>query len=184
MRLTAANREIDVSSTTLSELLGYGGVLANLCWPLMRKRHLLLAGQVVACLLMLGHFLLMQAFTGAAIMAVAGVQAALAIPLGTHPRFKVVYLLALVLTPLVCWATWQGPQSIFSSLALLIVCVANFQLNTLCQRLGLIMAIFAWYAHNAMVGSVPGLVSNTLALCVSVAMCIRLYRQERASRST
>jgi hypothetical protein len=161
---------------------GYAGVMANLCWPLLRERKKLLAGQVLACCLMFSHFALLGAWTGAAIMAMAGLQASLAIPLGTDPRFKRVYLASLLLTPVVCAATWLGPPSVFSSLALVIVCIANFQLDPVRQRALLLGAIFAWSAHNFLVGSVPGLVSNTLALLVSGRMLASVYRERKASR--
>ena len=160
----------------LASAFGVFGVVANLTWPLMRNRSALLAWQVVACALMLVHFELLGAHTGALIMFVAGVQAALTIPLGRLPHFKFIYLGSLLLTPLVCFLSWQGAQSVFSSQALAIVCVANFQLNQVHQRALLITAIFAWAAHNVMVGSVPGLVSNVLAFCVSAVMLFRVYR--------
>lgn len=170
---------MDSSHSFLANAFGFSGVAANLVWPLMRNRAALLVWQVVACVLMLVHFELLAAHTGALIMFVAGVQAALAVPLGRSPRFKTIYLGSLALTPVVCCLSWQGPQSVFSSLALAIVCIANFQLNQLRQRALLITAIFAWAAHNAMVGSVPGLTSNALAFCVSAAMLFRVYRAQK-----
>lgn len=156
--------------------LGYAGVVANVSWPLMQDRRMLLAGQGLACTFMFFHFILLGAHTGAAIMAVVGFQALLAIPLGTAPRFKFIYLASLSLTPAVAWFTWQGTASVFSSLALVCACLGNFQLDPIRQRMGLLAAILAWYVHNAMVGSVPGLVSNTLGLLVSMAMLARVYR--------
>lgn len=178
---------IDISSMLidtqyLATAFGFAGVLANIYWPLMRERRHLLAGQVVACVLMLTHFSLLGAQTGATIMGVAGIQAALAVPLERNPRFKYLYLASLVLTPVVCIATWQGAQSVFSSLALAIVCVANFQLNQVRQRAILITAIVAWFAHNLMVGSGPGIVSNVLAFVVSTRMLVLTARAARISR--
>lgn len=169
-------------SEIVSQVLGGAGVLANLCWPMMRERKKLLGGQVLACALMGGHFALMGAWSGAATMAVAvaGLQASLAIPLGTHPRFRMVYLSSLLLTPLVCALTWLGPQSVFSSLALALVCLANFQLDPLRQRALLLGAVLAWYVHNFLVGSLPGWVSNNLALVVSSRMLIALHRDQVA----
>ena len=167
---------MDLNLPILASTFGVAGVVANLTWPLMRNRSALLAWQVVACALMFVHFELLGAHTGALIMFVAGVQAALAIPLGRSPRFKFIYLGSLILTPLVCFLSWQGAQSVFSSLALVIVCVANFQLNQVHQRALLITAIFAWVGHNIIVGSAPGLVSNVLAFCVSAVMLFRAYR--------
>jgi hypothetical protein len=166
----------------LTTAFGFSGVIANICWPLMRERRHLLAGQVIACALMLTHFALLGAHTGATIMGVAGIQAALAIPLERKPRFKYLYLASLALTPVVCIATWQGPQSAFSSLALAIVCVANFQLNQVRQRALLVTAIVAWFAHNLMVVSVPGIVSNVLAFVVSTRMLVLTARAARTSR--
>lgn len=163
----------------LATVFGFSGVAANLVWPLMRNRSTLLSWQAVACVLMLVHFELLAAHTGALIMLVAGVQAALAIPLGRSPQFKFIYCGSLLLTPLVCYWSWQGPQSAFSSLALAIVCVANFQLNQVHQRALLLAGIFAWVGHNIMVGSIPGLVSNTLAFCVSAYMLFHVYRSQK-----
>lgn len=169
---------VPTSLPLLASLFGFAGVIANLTWPLMRQRAALLGFQALACLLMLIHFELIAAHTGALIMLVAGLQALLAIPLGHNPRFKTIYLGSLLLTPVGCAITWQGPQSIFSSLALAIVCIANFQINQLHQRALLITAIFAWMAHNLIVASIPGLVSNTLAFCVSAMMLWRVFRAQ------
>lgn len=163
----------------LSSAFGYLGVVANLIWPLMHSRTKLLAGQVVACVLMCVHFALLSAHTGALIMLVAGIQAALAIPVGKSPYFKLIYLGSLSMTPVVCVISWQGQQSIFSSLALAIVCIANFQLNHLYQRACLITAIFAWVAHNIIVESIPGLISNLIAFCISLVMLVRVYWMAR-----
>lgn len=171
-----------VDIATSATILGYAGVLANLCWPLMKSRPYLLAGQVLACCFMFSHFMLLGAYTGAAVMGVAGFQAALAIPLGLKPKFKRIYMAAFLLTPLVCFATWQGAQSVFSSLALAIVCVANFQLNQIHQRGLLITAIFAWFAHNLIVGSVPGLISNMLALVVSSYMLFATIKSANTTK--
>lgn len=161
-------------------LFGFAGVAANLTWPLMKTRRALLPWQAAACALMLTHFELLGAHTGALIMLVAGVQALLAIPLGSSPGFKRIYLMSLLLTPLVCYFSWQGVQSVFSSLALAIVCIANFQLDQVRQRAMLITAIFAWVAHNLIVGSLPGLIFNALAFMVSAFMLLKVRRAGKA----
>jgi hypothetical protein len=157
----------------LATVLGIMGVIANTCWPLIRERRYLLFGQILACIFMGLHFLLLSAYTGAAVMAVAGMQALLAIPLESHPRFKSVYLASLLLTPLVCFYTWQGYSSIFSSLALILFCIGNLQVNTKHLRIFLILCIFVWIGHNVMVSSYPALLSNSLALLTSVYGLIR-----------
>jgi Bacterial inner membrane protein len=169
-----------LQSISLASLFGFAGVAANVIWPLMKSREHLLAGQVVACLLMFIHFALLGASTGAAVMATAGVQAAIAIPLGKSKNFRLLYLASLTLTPAICYLSWHGPASAFSSLALAIVCIANYQQSFVLQRVLLMCAILAWIAHNILVASVPALVSNALTLCTSSLM---LYRTLMSMRS-
>jgi len=152
----------------LATAFGVLGIIANTLWPLVKKRKFLLAGQIAACIFMATHFVLLNAYTGAVIMCVAGIQAALAIPLEFHPKFKLVYLVSLFVTPVVCWYTWQGYPSIFSTLALILFCIGNLQVNTKNLRVFLIFCIFAWVGHNLLVLSYPALISNALALLTSL----------------
>ena len=163
-------------SITTANALGYAGVLTNLIWPTPTQRTHMLAGQVTACMLMLTHFALLNAYSGAWIMGTAGLQALLAIPLGQSPKFKTLYLLSLPLTPVICVLTWQGPQSVFSSLALVLVCMANMQLSPIRQRLWLVTAIFAWITHKLLIASTPALISNALSLGISTWMLIKIWR--------
>lgn len=163
----------------LATVLGIIGVIANTYWPLIKKRRYLLLGQVLACIFMGLHFFLLSAYTGAAVMSVAGVQALLAIPLESNPKFKSIYLASLLLTPLVCFYTWQGYPSIFSSLALILFCIGNLQVNTKHLRICLILCLFAWIGHNVMVSSYPALFSNSLALLTSIYGLIREFMTNR-----
>ena len=149
----------------------------------MKTRERLLAGQVIACVLMFAHFALLGAKTGAAVMATAGTQAALAVPLGKSRHFKRLYLASLTITPAVCYLTWHGVASVFSSLALAIVCIANYQQALVLQRVLLICAIFAWVVHNVIVGSVPALISNALTLGISTLMLYRAVQNARPAHS-
>lgn len=151
----------------LSTALGVVGVCANVAWPLIKQRRFLLCGQIIACLFMGVHFWMLGGYTGAAMMAAAGVQAALAIPLEKHPNFKSIYLASLLLTPVVAWLSWHGWPSIFSSLALAFFCVGNLQVNTKRLRILLLCCLLCWVGHNLLIESCPALVSNFLAFCTS-----------------
>ena len=164
----------------LATLFGILGIVSNTVWPLLKTRKYLLLGQVIAAIFMCVHFSLLNAFTGAAIMLLAALQASLAIPLESHPKFKSVYLASIVLTPLVCWATWQGIVSVFSSLALVFFCVGNLQVNIKRLRICLLMCIFGWVGHNILVSSYPGLISNGLALVTSIFALVREFRVNRS----
>jgi hypothetical protein len=160
----------------LATLFGIFGIVSNTVWPLLKTRKYLLLGQVVAALFMCVHFSLLNAFTGAAIMLLAALQASLAIPLKSHPKFKSVYLASIVLTPLVCGATCQGSASVFSSLALIFFCIGNLQMNIKRLRIFLLMCIFGWMGHNILVSSYPGLISNCLALVTSMFALLREFK--------
>ncbi len=164
----------------ISTVLGILGVIANILWPLFKRRKFLLVGQVIACILMCLHFLLLGADTGASIMLVAGIQAALAIPLESYPRFKIVYLMSILVTLFVCWYTWQGLASIFSSLALILFCIGNLQVNTKVLRIFLLLCLFSWVGHNALIASYPALVSNALAFVTSVFALVRQFMPNKA----
>lgn len=160
----------------LATLFGGLGVIANVLWPLIKRRKWLLLGQIAACAIMFIHFSLLGASTGAAVMLVAGLQASLAIPLEHKPHFKRIYLLSLSLTPVVCFYTWQGAASVFSSLALAFFCIGNLQTDMKRLRIALLLCIAAWVGHNLMVSSYPGLVSNFLAGMTSLYALYREYR--------
>lgn len=170
----------------LSTVFGISGVVANASWPLMNHRKFLLWGQFLACILMFSHFWLLGAYTGAAVMAAAGIQAVLAIPLESHPNFKSVYLASLLLTPLVAWLSWHGLASIFSTLALVFFCIGNLQINTKRLRISLLFCLFFWVCHNLLILSYPALASNIIALCTSICALSREFmpnksRQQRAN---
>lgn len=152
----------------LSTVFGIFGVVANASWPLIKKRKFLLMGQVIACICMFAHFWLLDAYTGATVMAVAGIQASLAIPLEAHPKFRSVYLASLLLTPLVAWLSWHGLPSIFSTLALVFFCTGNLQINTKRLRILLLFCLFCWVGHNLLILSYPALASNFIAFCTSI----------------
>lgn len=159
----------------ISTVFGFSGVVANALWPLIKHRKYLLSGQVIACVMMFLHFWLLGAHTGAAVMAVAGLQACLAIPLESHPRFKLVYFVSLLLTPVVAWFSWQGLPSVFSTIALVFFCIGNLQINTKRLRILLLICLIFWVGHNVLVLSYPALVSNFIAFCTSIYGLWREY---------
>jgi hypothetical protein len=125
---------------------------------------------------MFAHFWLLGAYTGAAVMAAAGIQAALAIPLESHPKFKSIYLASLLLTPFVAWLSWHGLPSVFSTLALVFFCYGNLQINIKRLRILLLCCLFCWVGHNLLIESYLALASNFIALCTSVYGLSREYK--------
>jgi len=167
-----------------STILGVFGLATNAMWPLCKVRKHILLGQILACSFMMLHFVLLNAETGAAIMLVAGIQAALAIPLEKNAKFKNIYIISMLLVPLISWYTWHGFPSIFSSTALLLFCLGNLQTNLINMRVLLLLCIVAWVGHNALIGSIPGLMSNFIALSTSLYALYNLQASNKLLKQT
>ena len=147
---------------TIAALAGVAGVLANAAWPLLRERRSMLQAQAGVCALFLVHYAGIGALTGGVMALLAGAQALTAIPLGSRPGFRSVYLLTLPLIAAAVVATWQGPASACAALALGLSSLGRYQQHVLRFR-GLILAsVPCWMAHNWMVGSLPGLTADVL----------------------
>ena len=171
---------------TLVTVFGFAGLIANTIWPLITIRRYLLIGQIVACGLMFVHFYLLSAQTGAIVMLVAGSQALLALPLEKYPKFTYVYIISMLITPWLCWYSWNGYPSILSSAALIIYCVANLHTKVRFIKSYLVLCIACWFGHNYLVHSMPGMISNVLALCTLSYSLFILHanRDAVAKRST
>ena len=162
----------------IANILGIFGLISNTAWPLFKSRKHMLLGQIVACIFMMFHFVFLKAETGAVIMLIAGIQATLAIPLERNAKFKNIYLLSMLFIPLIVWYTWHGLPSIFSSTALILYCIGNLQTNIIKMRLFLILCIFSWVIHNALISSIPGLISNFLAISTSIYALYTLFNSD------
>lgn len=162
-----------------ANLLGACGILGNFAWPLFHRRESMLAAQATACAFFTAHFLLIGATTGAVMTTFAGVQAILAIPLGTRPGFRGVYLLTLPLTAAGLALTWHGLPSLFAALGLTLTSLGRYQIAVMRFRTLILASIPAWSLHNVLVGSIPGLLSDALTLASGGWMLFSAYRQAR-----
>lgn len=165
-----------------ANLLGAGGILANFAWPLFRRRESMLAAQATGCAFFTAHFLLIGAMTGAVMTTFAGLQALLAIPLGTRPGFRVVYLLTLPLTAAALVVTWHGLPSLFSAIGLTLTSLGRYQVIVTRFRTLILASIPAWTVHNFLVGSVPGLLSDAFTLASGGWVLVATYRRARRMR--
>lgn len=166
---------------TLATCFGIAGLIANTVWPLITIRRYLLTGQIIACGLMFTHFYLLGANTGAMVMLVAGSQALLALPLEKYPKFTYVYISSMLITPWLCWYSWSGYPSLLSSAALTIYCVANLHTQVRSIKSYLALCILCWFGHNYMVHSIPGMISNVLALSTLSYSLLTLYANRDAA---
>lgn len=163
----------------LALALGLSGVALNVLWPQMKGRGAMLVVQAVSGLCFLSHYALIGATTGSIMNLLATLQALAAIPLGTRPGFRVIYLLTLPAIALGLALSWTGWPSVMAALGMAGISVGRYQLRVLRFRTILMVTIPFWVAHNLLVGSLPGLLSDTL---VTLSSGVGLWRVMREMR--
>lgn len=168
---------------TLPLALGLAGIALNFVWPLLKRRGAMLAAQAAAGAFFLAHYFLIGAWTGGLVNGLAALQALVAIPLGERPGFRVVYLLTLPVIALVLAFSWQGWSSLFAALGMAGIALGRYQLRQMPFRVILVSTIPFWTAHNLLVGSLPGLLSDLLVTAASLWAIRRLLRDEPKATS-
>lgn len=165
--------------TSLALALGLSGVALNVLWPQLKGRTAMLAVQAVSGICFLAHYALIGATTGSLMNLLATLQALAAIPLGTRPGFRVVYLLTLPAIALALTFSWTGWPSVMAALGMAGIAVGRYQLKVLPFRIILMVTIPFWVGHNLLVGSLPGLLSDTLVTASSGVGLLRVMREAR-----
>lgn len=160
-----------------ANLVGIVCVALGATWPLYKTRHALLWAQVAVHAAFSLHFYLLGAYTGSIMNALGLLQALSAIPLGTRPGFKVIYLLSLPMIAIGAYMTWQGLPSAFSSVALALFSLARYQSNILPLRLLMMLGILSWTSHDILVMSIPGLSADALSFATSMWMIFVEHRK-------
>ena len=93
--------------------IGLAGSACGMGWPLFRSRVGMLLAQLATNLCFAVHYALLGAATGGAMNLLAAAQVGAAIPLGTRPGFRLVYLavlpfIALLLAGLLITSAWPA----------------------------------------------------------------------------
>jgi len=165
----------------VATVIGMTGTVAGVAWAVFRDRSTILAVQAASGILFLTHWYLKGADTAAALCAVSVTQALAAIPLGTRPSFRYVYLATIPLVAVLLALTWKGTPSIFAAIGAAGVALGRYQVDTLRFRVGLACSFPFWFTHNIMMASIPAMTADVLSLAVNLAMIRRLIVSERAA---
>jgi len=126
------------------------------------------------------HFYLLGALSGSIMNALGLGQTLAAIPLGTRPGFKKIYIAYLPLIAAGAAYTWVGPQSLFAAGGLAMLSLARYQTDVMKFRVLLLGAIASWTVYDIMVVSIPALSLDALSLFTSLAMIRRERRLAQA----
>jgi hypothetical protein len=155
------------------QLIGYCGALSGMVWPLFRGRTTILLAQLVPSFCFMVHFWLLGGLTAATLNLLAILQGLAAIPLGTRPNFRIVYVMILPVIAGLMLMTWTGWLSLFAALAMMLVSVARYQTGVTRFRLFMALALPCWFTHSLLIGSVPGMLSDAVGMTVNLWMLVR-----------
>jgi hypothetical protein len=169
-----------IADLTAADAFGALGTIFGATWSLFRSRRGMLLAQAMIGILFGLHYALLGAYTGSLMNALAALQALAAIPLGTRPEFRKVYLLTLPLIAGGLWLTWTGLPSLFAALGMTLISIGRYQTDPVRFRMCMSFAIPNWAVHNWMVWSVPGLISDAFGLLFNVINTVRDVRARRA----
>lgn len=162
------------AAAPFAHAVGFAGTAAGICWPLFCGRCGMLLAQLVAGAAFAAHFALLGAETGAVMNVLATLQVAAAIPLGTRPGFRVVYLALLPIIAVAAMLTWNGTPSLLAAFGLAFVSLSRYQIAVVPFRLFMAAALPCWFGHNLLVGSVPGMISDVTGTVINLWMLARL----------
>ncbi|CAO3418311.1 YgjV family protein [Azospirillum doebereinerae] len=155
------------------QLIGYCGTLGGMVWPFCRGRIAMLSVQLVPTVCFSIHLAMLGAPTGAALNALATLQVLAAIPLGTHPNFRILYLMILPVIALLMAATWTGLPSLCAAAAMALMSLGRYRTEVVPFRLFMLLALPCWLAHNTLVGSLPAMLSDVVGIAVNLWMLAR-----------
>jgi hypothetical protein len=170
-----------VLASPIASLFGFIGMAMGIGWTLFRTRTHILLAQFGAAAGFMVHYAMLGAWTAAAMVMLAALQAIAAIPLGSRPGFRYIYLATLPLIAAGVALTWQGAPSIFAALGLTFISLGRYQVRIVPFR-ALQMCMYpCWFVHNLMVMSVPALVSDVISCATGSWMLVKSIREERAA---
>lgn len=155
------------------QAIGLIGSAGGMAWPLFRTRAGMLVAQLVANLAFTVHFLLLEAATAAVMNGLSALQVGAALPLGQRPAFRWLYLAVLPLIAVALAVTWNGLPSLFAAAGAALISIGRYQTNVLRFRVLMTVALPLWLGHNALVGSVPGMLSDVTGLVLNLAYLAR-----------
>jgi hypothetical protein len=165
------------------EPFGALGVLAGSLAGLMPRRVLILACSSLCSACFFAHYLRLGSPTGAAMCALSVFQGlAAAVAVGADGRRRPWLGGLLVASSGLCLAltalTWTGWPSAFAGAGALLAAAARYQTDAHAMRSLMLACSLCWAGHNLVVGSVFGLICDSLTLS-ALAMALWRYGPAR-----
>lgn len=166
----------------LANAIGAFAAVLGAAWPIFKTRTVMLWLHAVIHVAMCAHFFLLGALSGSLMNALGLGQTLAAIPLGTRPGFRKIYIAYLPLIAAGAVYTWDGYVSIFAAGGLALMSLARYQTDVMKFRVLMIAAICSWATYDTLVQSIPALTLDAATLVMSFAMIRRERRLIRERR--
>lgn len=155
-----------------ADALGAAAFVGSCLWPMLKNRRALLIGQALANVLFIAHFLLLGAYTAAALCGLVVTQALGALPERRGLLQKALFTATVPGIALIAWGTWAGLPSALSSLGISFSTAARWQSDTTRMRWLLLAAGVFWVSHNALVMSPFAMAADGMAAVANIARLV------------
>ncbi len=152
----------------LGDLFGAAGVIAGSSWGLLRNRRAILLVQGLGTAFFALHYLMLGAYSGAAMCGTTLLQNATALPERRTRLLKVLFWLSVPMMVALTALTWNGIASAGAAFGLAMATLGRWQTETARLRVFFVFCALGWAVHNLAVGSPFGLASDTMTLATNL----------------
>lgn len=146
----------------IAQLIGVIAVCISISIFQVNNRNKMLLIGCTAALFYAVHFFMLGAFTGAALCIVGAIRSYLFIKFKPNKKNTWILIVFLMITALTTYVTWQGWVSLFAFAGLSFGTFAVWHRKPKSIRRWALLAPPAWFIHDAMSGSYPGMVVEVI----------------------
>ncbi len=161
--------------------VGAFAVTVGAIWPLLGSRQRMLGVQVLSSCSFALHFILLGAFTAAAMCLAGALQGVAATMISNRRARGGVFAGTIVVSLAITAATWSGLPSMLAQTGQLMSAFGRLQRSQQVIRLVFLGSEVFWVSHNLLVASSWGLVSDAMAVTMLLIGLGRGWLRRRPS---
>lgn len=159
---------------TISQLIGFAGTIVSFIMFQQNKRRRIIGCQILSTSLFAIHYILLGAFTGAALNAIAITRSIVFYnndkKWAKSPVWLWFYIVVSIVAGLLTWESWY---SILPAIALVLTTVANWMKSETKIRLISFPNSPCWLIYNAITGSVAGVITECIVMSSLIIGIVR-----------
>ena len=159
---------------TISQIIGFCGTIVSFIMFQQNKRSKIIGLQILSTSLFTIHYILLGAFTGAALNLIAVTRSIVFYnndkKWAKSPAWLVFYIIISLVASIFTWESWY---SILPAIALVLTTIANWMKSETKIRLISFPNSPCWLIYNAITGSVAGVVTECIVMTSLIIGIIR-----------